>query len=76
MYLVLHWKATIHGMQGYLSFPLVWLVMETDREDVDEVEKEEDVLWLNSNSLGTTDTCGDDKEEVEARGSMHPRQDW
>lgn len=31
-------------MQGYLSFPLVWLVMETDREDVDEVDKEEDVL--------------------------------
>lgn len=66
------WEATIHGMQGYLTFPLVWLVMETDLEEVD---KEEDILWLNSSSLGTTDTC-EDQEELEERGSMHPKQDW
>lgn len=31
-------------MQGYLIFPRVRLVMETDREDVDGEDKDEDVL--------------------------------
>lgn len=63
-------------MQGYLSFPLVWLVMDTAWEEVDDVDKVEDILWLNSSSLGTTDTCGDDKQELEERWSVHPKQDW
>lgn len=65
-------KTTTWGMQRYLSFPLVRLVMETDREDADDEDKDEDVLWLNRSSLGTTDTCGDDKEEVEESGSINP----
>lgn len=34
----------MHGMQGYLTFPPVWLVMETDREEGDGADKEDDDL--------------------------------
>lgn len=59
----------------YLSCCLVWLVMATDREDAHDVDKEEDVVRLNSSSLGSTHTYGHIKD-VKERGSMPPVQDW
>ncbi len=61
--------------ERYLSFSLVWLVMETDWEEVDGEGEEEQILWLNSSSLGTTDTCGDDNGELEERKSVQPKLD-
>jgi len=69
------WRIKIYDKQSYLSFPLVWFVMETDCEKADEVDKEDAILWLNHSSLGTTDTCGDE-EQLEERGSIYPTHVW
>lgn len=62
----------MNGWQLYLSLFLVWLVRETAWEEADDGEKE-DSLWLNNNSMGTTDTCPD---EVQEGVSMFPKQAW
>lgn len=39
VWIVPWWEAIIQGKQEYLSFPLVWLVMETGWEETDVVDK-------------------------------------
>lgn len=66
---------TFFCVQVYLSFSPVRLVIETGWEDVKEEDEEEEALWLNTNSLGTTVMCDADEEEVDETESMHPRED-
>lgn len=64
------WQKSFPDMFTYLSFSLVWFLKVTHCETADDVTKKDVVLWLNSSSLGSIDTNGNDGEKRESTCSF------